>query len=111
MARRKPDSAPVSPAAWSPDLARKFLYFIAAIILMILGVGIAYQLNPGWFGRVAFVPSSDFVPQAAVAANAYDNPKMWIARPGLPDDPSAWRPPAAETVDGEASALNRAHGR
>ncbi|WP_353745133.1 hypothetical protein [Sphingopyxis sp. SCN 67-31] len=47
MARRKPDSAPVSPAAWSPDLARKFLYFIAAIILMILGVGIAYQLNPG----------------------------------------------------------------
>ena len=85
-------------------MARKFLYFIAAIILMILGVGIAYQLNPGWFGRVAFVPSSDFVPQAAVAANAYDNPKMWIARPGLPDDPSAWRPPAAEAEDGEASA-------
>ena len=46
-------------------LARKFLYIIAAIILIIFGFGVAYQLNPGWFGRVAFVPSSEFVEQTA----------------------------------------------
>ena len=73
-------------------MARKFLYFIAAIIILVLGVGVAYQLNPGWFGRVAFVPSTEFVEQTAAAPNAYDDPAMWFARPGLDKDPSAWRP-------------------
>lgn len=76
-----------------PRLARKFLYLIAAIIILILGFGIAYQLNPGWFGRVAFVPSSEFVEQKAAEPNAYDDPKMWFSRPGLENDPSDWRPP------------------
>ena len=79
-----------------PRLARKFLYLIAAIILLVLGVGVAYQLAPGWFGRVAFVPSSKFEPQAAIAPNAYEDPAMWLARPGLESDPSAWRPEIAE---------------
>ncbi|MGV7121463.1 DUF3089 domain-containing protein [Sphingopyxis sp. 550A] len=77
-------------------MARKFLYIIAAIILLILGVGIAYQLNPGWFGRVAFVPSTEFVEQTVAAPNTYDDPKMWFARPGLDADPSDWRPPATD---------------
>lgn len=75
-----------------PKLARKFLYLIAAIILLILGLGVAYQLSPSWFGRVAFVPSKDFAPQVAIAPNAYDDPNMWISRPGLENDPSNWRP-------------------
>jgi len=78
-----------------PRLARKFLYLIAAIILLVLGVGIAYQLAPGWFGRVAFVPSTEFEPQAAIAPNAYEDPAMWLARPGLENDPSSWRPELA----------------
>lgn len=78
-------------------MARKFLYLIAAIIILILGVGVAYQLAPGWFGRVAFVPSTQFVEQSAAAPNAYDDPTMWFARPGLDNDPTNWRPPA----DGE----------
>ena len=89
-------------------LARKLLYIIAAIILLILGFGIAYQLNPGWFGRVAFVPSSEFTPQAAIASNAYDDPQMWFSRPGLANDPSNWRPPAeggAERAPDSAKAM------
>lgn len=82
-----------------PPLARKFLYVIAAIILLILAAGIVYQLFPGWVARTAFVPSSEFKQQAAVEPNAYDDPKMWFARPGIDGDPSAWRPAAegAET--------------
>lgn len=76
------------------SLARKFLYFIAAIILLILAAGVVYQLFPGWLARTAFVPSTEFKPQAAVAPNAYDDPKMWFARPGMEKDPSAWRPAA-----------------
>jgi len=82
-------------------MARKFLYLIAAIILVIFGFGVAYQLNPGWFGRVAFVPSTQFVEQAAAAPNAYDDPAMWFARPGLADDPADWRPP----VEGQKEAV------
>src|SRR3546814_3100931 len=104
-----------------PRLARKFLYLIAAIILLVLGVGIAYQLAPGWFGLVAFVPSTEFEPQAAIASNAYDDAKMWLARPGLEGDPSAWRPqqagtpapPAdsaeAQTQERKSTRLNSSH--
>src|SRR3546814_18372752 len=80
-----------------PRLARNFLYLIAAIILLVLGVGIAYQLAPGWFGRVAFVPSTAFEPQAAIASNAYDDATMWTARTGLEGEASAWRPQPAGT--------------
>lgn len=78
-------------------MARKFLYFIAAIILLIVAAGVVYQLFPGWIARTAFVPNTEFKPQAAVAPNAYDDPKMWFARPGMENDPSAWRPELAET--------------
>lgn len=88
-------------------LARKFLYIIAAIIFILLGIGIAYQVAPGWFARTALVPSSEFVEQKAAAPNAYDDPKMWLARPGMADDPSNWRPMAesgtetAKAADGK----------
>ena len=87
-------------------MARKFLYVIAAIILLILAAGVAYQLFPGWLARVAFVPSTDFQQQVAVAPNAYDDAKMWFARPGMDKDPSAWRPEttAADGADGNVGA-------
>lgn len=85
-------------------MARKFLYLIAAIILLILAAGIVYQLFPGWLARTAFVPSTEFEQQAAVAPNAYDDPKMWFARPGMENDPSAWRPAAdGSETPGDAS--------
>lgn len=80
-------------------MARKFLYFVAALILLVLAGGIAYQLAPGWFGRMAFVPTETFVEQAASPPNAYDDPALWIARPGLDKDPSHWRPAAAEAEE------------
>ena len=84
-------------------MARKFLYLVAAIILIVLGFGVAYQLNPGWFGRVAFVPSADFKPQEAIAPNAYEKTEMWLARPGMENDPSTWRPePASPPPAGDA---------
>ncbi|MDZ3831371.1 MAG: DUF3089 domain-containing protein [Sphingopyxis sp.] len=93
-------------------MARKFLYFIAAIILLILAAGVVYQLFPGWLARVAFVPSADFQQQAAPEPNAYDDPAMWFARPGMEDDPSTWRPQLAEAEAREAapdSAEAQAH--
>ena len=73
-------------------MARKFLYILAAIIFLLLAVGVAYQLFPGWFARTALVPSTEFVEQAAAEPNAYDDPEMWFSRPGTENDPSDWRP-------------------
>lgn len=90
-----------------PPLARKFLYVIAAIILLILAAGVVYQLFPGWVARTAFVPSAEFKQQVAVAPNAYDDPKMWFARPGIDGDPSAWRPAAEGSTPDSAEARSR----
>lgn len=93
-----------------PALARKFLYVIAAVILLLLAAGVVYQLFPGWIARTAFVPSTEFRQQAAVAPNAYDDPKMWFARPGMDNDPSTWRPEAEEattTAPDSAAAQSR----
>src|SRR3546814_14582407 len=52
----------------------------------------AYELRiSDWSSDVC---SSDLKPQAAVAPNAYDDPEMWFARPGMENNPSAWRPAA-----------------
>ncbi|MBW8294644.1 DUF3089 domain-containing protein [Sphingopyxis sp.] len=88
-------------------MARKFLYVIAAIILLILAAGVVYQLFPGWVARTAFVPSAEFKQQVAVAPNAYDDPKMWFARPGIDGDPSAWRPASEGSTPDSAEAQSR----
>ncbi|WP_033073544.1 DUF3089 domain-containing protein [Sphingopyxis sp. MWB1] len=85
-------------------MARKFLYLIAAIILLILAAGIVYQLFPGWIARVAFVPSAEYEQQVAPAPNAYDDPAMWFARPGMEENPAHWRPEASkEEADRKAA--------
>lgn len=87
--------------AWERHLARKFLYLIAAIIFLILGAAIIYQLFPSWLARTALVPSTEFVEQEAPKANAYDNAIMWLAKPGMSDNPTDWRPTPAE-LEGDA---------
>jgi hypothetical protein len=83
-------------------LARKFLYLIAAIIFLILGAAIVYQLFPSWLARTALVPSTEFVEQEAPKPNAYDNAILWLAKPGMADNPADWRPTPAE-LEGDAA--------
>src|SRR3546814_19320171 len=67
---------------------------IAAISRLFLSAGVCDQLVPGWIARTSVVPSTEFKPQAAVAPKAYDDPEVWFARPGMENNPSAWRPAA-----------------
>lgn len=84
-------------------MARKFLYIVAFLIVMVIAGMAALRFFAADLSRAAFVPREEFVPQTKAAANAYDDPAMWIARPGLPDDPSRWLPPGLEE---DAGALN-----
>jgi len=86
-------------------MARKFLYFIVVCVLLVFAVLAALRLWPAALSRLAFAPPGHFEAQAALAANAYDNPAMWYSRPGIADDPARWQPASApgmaQTPSGE----------
>lgn len=95
-------------------MAKKFLYFVAFCIVAILLAGIGYQIFQKEIAQIALVPSSEFVEQKPLEVNAYQDPAMWISRPGIGvNDPARWQPayapqfaaasdPAQEEMAGDA---------
>lgn len=73
-------------------MARKFLYIIAALIVLVIAAGLVWQYAGSWVMRQALVPSARFTAAPAESVQAYDDPAMWYARPGNSDDPSLWTP-------------------
>jgi hypothetical protein len=73
-------------------VARKFLYFIAICIVLVIGAMLALRLYPMQLSKTAFVPSTQFEEQAAATPNAYADAAMWFVRPGTADSPAAWLP-------------------
>lgn len=85
-------------------MARKFLYFVAVLIGLVIVAALAYRLFGLQLMRAAMVPSAAFVKPAGT--NAYDNPKLWIARPDLPGNPTLWLPPGIKPAPaGEAAVF------
>ncbi len=77
-------------------MARKFLYIVAACILLVIVGGFVLSIWSREATQVAFVPRGDFVEQEALAANAYQDPEMWYSRPGIGlDDPARYQPAIA----------------
>lgn len=74
-------------------LARRFLYIIAGLILLILIAGIGWSLFQEQLFRLAFVPNSAFDVRAAGAAPDYRRAASWLSRPDLANDPARWTPP------------------
>ncbi|MEM1195169.1 MAG: DUF3089 domain-containing protein [Pseudomonadota bacterium] len=80
-------------------MAKKFLYFIAFCILVVLLAGIAYQLFRDEILKATFVPTTEFVAQEPLEDNAYDDPALWISRPGMGlKDPARWQPAYAPST-------------
>jgi hypothetical protein len=77
-------------------MARKFLYLVAALVVLALVGLFALRLAGDSLTKIAFVPSAAFVEQDSLAANAYADPAMWLSRPGMAaSDPVLWRPTGA----------------
>jgi hypothetical protein len=72
--------------------ARRFLYIIAGIIFLLLGVGIIWTLFPDTVMRWTFVPTISFSAPPTGGPD-YRDPGAWLSRPGRPDDPANWLPP------------------
>lgn len=74
-------------------MARKFLYVIAALVMLVIAALFVLRLLGGELTQIAFVPAKPFVEQDPLTANAYADPEMWLSRPGLAaNDPARWRP-------------------
>lgn len=74
-------------------MARKFLYFIAFCIVLVIAGRIAYELFQDELAQIALVPSAEFAPVTPLEANAYEDPKLWFSRPGIGvKDPARWQP-------------------
>ncbi|MEP7223083.1 MAG: DUF3089 domain-containing protein [Novosphingobium sp.] len=88
-------------------MARKFLYIIAALIVVVFVGRIALTFYGTDLARVALVPSRGFEGAPPLPANAYDDPKLWYSRPGVADDPAHFRPTglANDTAQGQAAVF------
>jgi hypothetical protein len=74
-------------------MARAFLYLVAGAIVLVLAALFAMRLFSDELTEIAFVPTAEFEVQPELAANVYEDPEMWISRPGLGEkDPAAWTP-------------------
>ena len=74
-------------------MAKKFLYVIAVLIVLVIGGRIAFELFGKQFAAVAFVPSARFEAVRPLGDNAYADPALWYSRPGIgKDDPARWQP-------------------
>ena len=72
---------------------RKFLYVIAALIVLVLGAGIAWQIFGQQLVTKALVPTVAFKAEPAQPKTAYSDPRMWYSRPpNSANDPALWTP-------------------
>jgi hypothetical protein len=74
-------------------VARKFLYAVAFVVFLVVAGAIALNIWSKELTRLALVPTADFVEQTPLETNAYQDPAMWLSRPGIgTDDPARWQP-------------------
>jgi hypothetical protein len=74
-------------------LDRKFLYFVAAVIALLVGAGVVWQLWGQQLITKALVPTVAFKAEPAQPQAAYADPRMWYSRPpNTANDPALWVP-------------------
>ena len=86
-------------------MARKFLYFVAGVIILVIAGAFALAIWSNEATKIAFVPRGEFVEQEPLANNAYQDPAMWYSRPGLgAADPARYQPAVSSGAAGEDAA-------
>ena len=81
-------------------LARKFLYFVASMVILVLAGAFVFRLYGDELMEVAFVPDTEFTAQEVLETNVYADPLMWLARPELvKGNPALWLPQGYEDAE------------
>lgn len=95
----------VKTSSGKNKLVRKFLYIVAAIIVLVIAGGFILRIYADELSQIAFVPTTEFKEQEALATSIYDDPAMWYARPELKvNNPARWQPTGAPTNEAPGAA-------
>lgn len=87
-------------------LARKFLYVVATLIVLVIAGAVAYRMFGNDLLRRALVPGVAFRAEPTIPSRLYADRTMWFARPGLTDTPVDWLPPGVKrTTPGNAEVF------
>ena len=73
-------------------LARRFLWIIAIIIMIVIAAAFVYSVFGNQLIRAALVPSVGYTPPPATGAPDYTLSKNWAARPDLASTAARWAP-------------------
>lgn len=73
-------------------MAKKFLYFVAVIIVLVIAGLIVLRIWASELTALALVPSEEFIEQEALAENAYADAALWYVRPGQGEALIRWQP-------------------
>ncbi|MFY9350677.1 DUF3089 domain-containing protein [Sphingobium sp.] len=74
-------------------MARKFLYVVAGLIVLVIAALLAYRVWGNALIRMVMVPREPFQQLQPLPADAYVDAGMWIARPDIvTNNPALWTP-------------------
>lgn len=99
-------------------MARKFLYLMIVLILLVGAGAFVYRFYGKDLMKAALIPSARFEGGPVTPSQAYEKPAMWFARPDIPNNPALWtpanfnpgeKPPAAVFFIHPTSYIDRAH--
>lgn len=85
-------------------MARKFLYLIAGIIVLILAGAFTYSMFGVQLMQTAFVPTTEFRALPPQPRSVYSDLKMWVARPEIANNPAQWLPEGADATEALGNA-------
>jgi hypothetical protein len=90
-------------------MARKFLYFMAFCIILVIAGAFLLARFPAELTKLAMVPTAPFAAVKPLDANAYEDPKLWYSRPGIGvSDPARWQPGYVETAADQTGTAAKA---
>jgi len=89
-------------------LARRFLWIVTGLILLVIAGAFAYRLFSPQLMRAAFVPAGKFEGDRGSGPD-YSRPDMWIARPDLAGNPAMWVPPGVARQSGDRASIFFVH--
>lgn len=84
-------------------LARRFLWVVAGLTMLVMAAALAYRLFGAELLRFTMVPTAAFEGGPPAAPKAYADRNLWIARPDIPDSPALWMPTGLRR-EGDAAA-------
>ncbi|MEH6756784.1 MAG: DUF3089 domain-containing protein [Parasphingorhabdus sp.] len=90
-------------------MARKFLYFVAAMVVLVLAGAFVLRIYGEDLAEVVFVPDTEFQAQEVLEDSIYADISMWYARPEIKKgNPALWLPQGFEPNGEELQGKKRA---